>query len=83
MKNGLEEEASSQADPKSAYVMAIYENSDGSVMELKRSYVIAQIFCRNVSNNIELRAQDQVNLESMASRSPQLNTRINWRKKTF
>lgn len=39
MKNGVEDTSSTQSDPKSAYVMAIYENADGTEMELKRSYV--------------------------------------------
>lgn len=37
MKNGVEDNGSTQSDPKSAYVMAVYENTDGTEMELKRA----------------------------------------------
>jgi structural maintenance of chromosome 1 len=34
--NGTNEEASTQSDPKSAYVMAVYEKENGEILELKR-----------------------------------------------
>ena len=34
--NDTIEDVSSQSDPKSAYVMAVYEKGDGEILELKR-----------------------------------------------